>query len=173
MKSKRLKIIALYVLFTISTIVALSGEWRYLRHTQIRWYAYDEEAFAEARKTKRPLFVLIFSDACHWCRKYETQALEVPIVRSRLERDFIPVAVDYDEQPELGRRLGAKLVPTSIILAPGGQKILRFHGVQEAEDLADTLDKTLALWHRGELSQPDFGEAQTCCPLPGSPGSYP
>jgi len=144
------------------------ADWKYMTHTTIRWRAYDEAAFAEARKTKRPLFVLIYSDTCHWCRKYETEALESPNVRTRLQRDFVPVAVYFDKEPELGRQLGAKLVPTSLILAPEGQKILRFYGVQGAVDLADTLDKTLVLWHRGELVQPDFGSEQTCCPLPGA-----
>jgi uncharacterized protein YyaL (SSP411 family) len=149
-------------------VVAVATEWHYLKHTQIRWRVYDQAAFAEARKTNRPLFVFIYSDKCQWCREYETQALEVPFVSQRLERDFIPVAVDFDNNPELGRHLGAKLVPTSLILSPDGEKILRFYGIQGAMDLADTLDKTLALWRRGELAQPDFGEKQTCCPLPGA-----
>jgi len=86
-------------------------------------------------------------------------------VRDLLEKQFVPVAVDNDRQKALGRQLGARLVPTSLILAPDGKKLLRFYGVQPAADLADTLAKTLVLWRRGELPQPDFGSADTCCPV--------
>ncbi len=141
----------------------------YLARTKIQWRVYGEAAFAEARRFGRPLFVLVFSDTCHWCRKYETEALEDSRVRVRIESKFIPVAVNFDRQPEVGRELGAKLVPASVILAPDGKKLLRFFGVQGAADLADTLDKTLALWRRGELAQPDFGDFETCCPVAKKP----
>jgi len=117
------------------------------------------------------MFVLIFSDTCHWCRKYETEAIEQLAVRRLIEGRFIPVAVDLDREPAVGRELGAKLVPTTLILAPDGTKLLRFHGVQPATDLADTLEKTLALWRRGESPQPDFGDFETCCPAEKEPSS--
>jgi len=148
-----------------SAPAAVIEDWNYREHTQIAWRTYGSEAFAEASRTGRPLFVLVYSDLCHWCRKYELEALEQPPVRDLLEKKFIPVAVDNDQQRVLGQRLGAKLVPTTLILAPDGKKLLRFFGVQSAGDLADTLAKTLALWRRGELPQPDFGSAETCCPV--------
>jgi len=144
-------------------------QWRYLDHTAIPWRPYGPPALAQAKNTGRPLFVLIFSDTCHWCRKYETETIEQPAVRRLIEGRFIPVAVDLDREPAVGRELGAKLVPTTLILAPDGTKLLRFHGVQPAADLADTLEKTLALWRRGESAQPDFGDFETCCPVGKEP----
>jgi len=156
------------VLVLLASSTATAGgivDWNYHEHTKIAWRSYGTEAFDEARRTGRPLFVLVYSDQCHWCRKYELEALEQPQVRDLLEKQFVPVAVDNDRQKALGRQLGARLVPTSLILAPDGKKLLRFYGVQPAADLADTLAKTLVLWRRGELPQPDFGSADTCCPV--------
>jgi len=142
-----------------------SEGWSYREHTRIAWHTYTADAFDEARRVNRPLFVLVYSDQCHWCRKYELEALEQPQVRDLLEKKFIPVAVDNDRQKALGKQLGARLVPTTLILAPDGKKLLRFHGVQSAADLADTLEKTLAQRRRGELPRTDFGSAETCCPV--------
>jgi len=139
--------------------------WNYREHSKLAWRSYETVAFEEAKRTHKPVFVLIYSDRCHWCRKYEIETLEQPGIRDLLENQFVPVAVDNDRQKDLGRQLGAKLVPTTLILAPDGTKLLRFYGVQSTTDLADTLAKTLALWRRGELPQPDFGSADTCCPV--------
>jgi len=161
-----------FILVLVTSPVVTAGEsteWRYLDHTTIPWRPYGLPALAQAKNTGRPLFVLIFSDTCHWCRKYEIEAIEQLVVRRLIVERFIPVAVDFDREPAVGRELGAKLVPTTLILAPDGTKLLRFHGVQPAADLADTLEKTLALWRRGESPQPDFGDFETCCPVGKEP----
>ena len=117
-------------LITIGLIVILYGlrdmpvhakKWKYMAETSISWRAYGEAAFVEARKTNRPLFVLIFADWCEWCRKYEVEAIETAAIRKRSDRDYIPVAVDQVKQPGLARRLGAKLVPTTLLLTPDGK----------------------------------------------------
>jgi len=156
------------VLFPETPLVVMAESadgWNYRQHTKIAWRTYVATAFGEARDRNRPLFVLVYSDLCEWCRKYEVEALEQPAVRRLLEARFIPVAVDNDRQRSLGRRLGAKVVPTTLILAPDGRKLLRFYGVQSAADLSDTLEKTLTLWRRGELPRADFGDVETCCPV--------
>lgn len=144
--------------------------WHYMEQTRIAWRPYGEATFAEARRAGKPLFVLVFADWCEWCRKYEVETLETDAIRDRLGRDYIPVAVDYATQPALAKELGAKLVPTTLLLVPEGEKLLRFHGVQAAADLADTLDRTLALWKQGETPQPDYGDIDTCCPLEDGTG---
>jgi len=156
---------ALMQLFGASAVAGGLTDWRYLAHTQIEWRSYGDAALAEAGKTGRPLFVLLFSDSCRWCRKYETEAIEPSVVRELINDRFVPVAVNVDREPGLARKLGARVVPTTLILSPGGVKLLRFHGVQPAADLADTLQQLLVLWRRGELPEQDFGDIETCCPV--------
>jgi len=165
-KQIRLVFLAVLLVAALPSAIAQAAEvWNYRQYTKIAWRSYGTAAFDEARRTQRPLFVLIHSDQCGWCRKYEVEALEQPRIRSLLETRFIPVAVDNDREKAIGKKLGAKLVPTSLILAPDGKKLLRFYGVQSAADLADTLQETLVLWRRDELPQPDFGSMETCCPV--------
>jgi uncharacterized protein YyaL (SSP411 family) len=153
------------------TLLLPSAEagWKYMTETKIAWRPYSRAAFDEAQQTARPLFVFVYADWCPWCRKYETETLETPDMRARLERDFIPVAVDYDERRNLSRELGVRLVPTTLLLTPDGKKLMRFFGVLSAAELAETLDKVLALWRQGELPALDFGDIDTCCPVDPPP----
>jgi len=135
--------------------------------TLISWRAYGSGAFQEAMRTGRPLFVFVYADWCPWCQKLETEALETEPISRRLEREFIPVAVDYDRQPKLSKQLGTRLVPTVIVVSPDRKKLLRFFGFLDAPALADTLDRTLAKWRAGELpAEPEeFGREELCCPI--------
>jgi len=153
-------------------LLAGAGSWEYMANTRISWRNYDADTLRLARQTGKPLFILIYADWCQWCQKYEQESLETDIVRQHLMDHYIPVAVDYDKQPEIARRLKARIVPTSLLLTPDGGKLLRFYGFIDAAGLADTLEQVLVQWRRGELPDEDFGDPNTCCPLDdGAAGS--
>jgi len=137
--------------------------------SSLKWKAYDESTLAAARKSQRPLFVLIYLDTCHWCRKYETETLETPKILERLRRDYLPVAVDHAKQPELARRLGVTTVPTTLLLTPEGRRMVKFQGFVDARDLTDILDANLYRWRKGEIVGDEFGDPGVCCPLDGAP----
>lgn len=141
-------------------------KWNYRERTQIDWRGYGAGAFEEAGSSNRPVFVLVYADWCEWCKKYELETLERAPIRKRLGQEWVPVAVDYDESPALARRLGVKLVPTTLLLTPEAKKLQRFFGVIDAASLAENLDRVREMWRRGELPEADFGDERTCCPLP-------
>lgn len=158
--------LAVALVLSLST-AAQAAEWNYLENTAIDWRGYGAGAFKEAGVSRRPVFVLVYADWCKWCKKYELETLEQPEIRRRLAREWVPVAVNYDENPELARRLGVKLVPTTLLLTPEAKKLQRFFGVIDAQALAGNLDRVLDMWRRGEMPEADFGDESTCCPLPG------
>lgn len=159
------------VMFSLST-VAQADAWNYLTKTQIEWRPYGTDAFGEASSSGRPVFVLVYADWCEWCKKYELETLEQLAIRERLAQEWVPVAVNYDDNPQLVRRLGVKLVPTTLLLTPEAKKLQRFFGVIDAQALAGNLDRVQAMWRRGELPEADFGDKSTCCPLePSRPGA--
>lgn len=141
-------------------------DWHYMSKTQIDWHSYRQQVFKEAEKENRPLFVLIYADWCEWCKKYEQDALETKPIQQRLSTDYIPVAVDYDKEKALAKSLGARLVPTTLLITPTREKLARLYGHITTQDLSEILDRTLALWRRGEIPENEFGSEETCCPLP-------
>ncbi len=145
-----------------------AASWEYMNETTLSWRTYGKKTYDEAKKLDRPLFVFIYADWCKWCKKFEKETLETPKIRKLLQDKYIPVTVNYDKQPKLAKQLGAKLVPTVVLIAPNNEKLLRFYGFLEKEDLADTLEQTMMAWRKGELPDKEvreFGEAETCCPL--------
>jgi len=143
--------------------VAHASEWNYLQYSQIKWREYKAATFAEASNANKPLYIFIYANWCHWCKKFETETLETKDIRFLLQRETIPVAIEYDKQKELARKLGAKMVPTSILSAPDGKKLLRFHGFLNAKELSEVLQRTLSAWRKGELPVEEFGDDTTCC----------
>ena len=176
-KSRVLPWLWLFVLTVAPPLVFGQGKteeppegWSYLAVSRIPWRPLSDAAFEEARRLDRPLFVLVFADWCHWCHKYETETLETEAVRTLLTSRFIPVAVDHARQPEVARRLGARLVPTSIVLAPDGRRLLRFYGFIGPRELVDVLGRILERREQGEFPAEEGGDASTCCPLDEAPG---
>lgn len=173
-RQRALRLVSVVVGVTMFSLLAAgqAEEWNYRTQTEIDWRQYGTDAFSEAGASGRPVFVLVYADWCAWCKKYELETLEQPPIRRRLEREWVPVAVDYDENPELARRLGVKLVPTTLLLTPEAKKLQRFFGLIDARALAENLDRVRDMWRRGEIPEADFGDESTCCPLvPPQPGA--
>jgi uncharacterized protein YyaL (SSP411 family) len=147
-------------------LVAQASEWNYRAQSKIQWRDYGAAAFAEARSAGKPLYILVYADWCHWCKKYETETLETELIRGLLQNEMVPVAVNNVEQPEIGKKLGTKLVPTSVILTPDGQRLLRFYGFLPPDELNQALRRTLSRWRNGEIPEREFGDESTCCPVP-------
>lgn len=141
------------------------AHWDYMQSSALKWNTFDAATLQQARKLKRPLFVLVYLNTCHWCRKYETETLETRRILKRLRTDYIPVAVNFALQPEVAKKLGAQMVPTTILLTPEGRKMAKFVGFVGERDLADILDANLYRWRKGEVTGEDFGAPEACCPI--------
>jgi len=140
--------------------------WDYMANTTTHWYGYGKPAFKLAKKLHRPVFVLVYSNRCGWCERYEKEVLETSTIRQQLERDFIPVAVNIDKQRPLAKQLKANLVPTTLVLAPDGSKLIRFHGLAPTKEISETLEQVFAGWRQGKLPMvEDFGTGESCCPI--------
>ena len=69
----------------------------------VDWWPWGEPAFAEARRSARPIFLSIGYATCHWCHVMEHESFEDAATAMLLNRDFIPVKVDREERPDVDR----------------------------------------------------------------------
>ena len=46
------------------------------QHNPVDWRPWDEEAFAEARRADKPIFLSIGYSTCHWCHVMERESFE-------------------------------------------------------------------------------------------------
>jgi uncharacterized protein len=99
-----------------------------LQHAKnpVDWYPWGEEAFARARRERKPIFLSIGYSTCHWCHVMEDESFEAPSIAEALNRDFVSIKVDREERPDIDRvymtfvqaTTGAGGWPMSVFLTP-------------------------------------------------------
>ncbi len=74
-----------------------------LKHSAnpVDWYPWGEEAFSQAKKTDKPIFLSIGYLTCHWCNVMEEESFSDPQVAALINDVFIPVKVDREERPDI------------------------------------------------------------------------
>ncbi|MBO1265308.1 thioredoxin domain-containing protein [Proteiniclasticum sp. SCR006] len=74
-----------------------------LQHAEnpVDWYPFGEEAFEEAKRKDRPVFLSIGYSSCHWCHVMREESFEDEEVAEILNRYFISVKVDREERPDV------------------------------------------------------------------------
>ena len=63
---------------------------------KIAWLSFDDGAM-EAKRSGRPIFMIVHATWCPQCRKYRKQFFDETIVE--LSRKFVMVLVDGDKNP--------------------------------------------------------------------------
>ena len=69
----------------------------------VDWHTWGDEAFAEARRSGRPIFLSIGYATCHWCHVMAHESFEDAATAEVLNRDFVAIKVDRDERPDVDR----------------------------------------------------------------------
>jgi len=93
----------------------------------VNWRPWGEEAFAEALREDKPVFLSIGYSACHWCHVMEEESFMDQEVAALLNRDFIPILVDREKRPDIDNvyKLVSVLLtgrsgwPLNIVMTPG------------------------------------------------------
>ena len=76
-----------------------------LQHAKnpVDWYPWGEEAFARARREKKPIFLSIGYSTCHWCHVMAHESFENPATAAIMNREFVNIKVDREERPDVDR----------------------------------------------------------------------
>ncbi len=98
----------------------------------VDWHPWGDDAFAEARRTSRPVLLSVGYSACHWCHVMAHESFEDPETADLMNRWFVSVKVDREERPDVDAiymdavttLAGRGGWPMTVFLDPGG---LPFH----------------------------------------------
>jgi len=63
---------------------------------ELNWSHDYEQVRQKAQKSKKPIYLLITSDDCKWCRKFEETTLQIEEVKKRLYSEFEVVHISRD-----------------------------------------------------------------------------
>ena len=72
-------------------------------HNPVDWYPWGEEAFAKARREKKPIFLSIGYSTCHWCHVMERESFENEEIAAFMNSRFVNIKVDREERPDVDR----------------------------------------------------------------------
>jgi len=67
----------------------------------VHWWPWSPEAFAEARRTNKPVLLSIGYAACHWCHVMAHESFEDEATASVMNELFVNIKVDREERPEV------------------------------------------------------------------------
>src|SRR3954471_10541135 len=70
-------------------------------HNPVEWRPWGADAFAEARRSNRPVFLSVGYATCHWCHVMEHESFEDLEIARILNEKFVPVKVDREERPDV------------------------------------------------------------------------
>lgn len=67
----------------------------------VHWWPWGPEAFAEARRTGKPVLLSVGYAACHWCHVMAHESFEDPFVAGLMNELFVNIKVDREERPDV------------------------------------------------------------------------
>jgi uncharacterized protein YyaL (SSP411 family) len=83
----------------------------------VRWWAWGEDAFDEARRRDVPVFLSVGYAACHWCHVMAHESFEDPDVARILNDSFVSIKVDREERPDVD---ALYMAATQLVTGQGG-----------------------------------------------------
>jgi len=109
----------------------------------IQWRPSLEAAFAEAKKTGKPIMADFYADWCEPCQILD-KAYEQPAMVAE-SRKWIPVKIDIDQNHFAMQTYNAGSLPTIVFFAPNGEEVGRKVGfaVPKGTKTMDALVKYL------------------------------
>ncbi|RMD66689.1 DUF255 domain-containing protein [Candidatus Pacearchaeota archaeon] len=152
-------VLALVLVFSFALVSATSHY--SFQHAEelkplIKWRDYSPDAFAEAAKENKPIFLLLTAPSwCYWCQVYESEDyLFNPKIVDYINENFIPIYVDADKRQDLTRQYLEGGWPSTTILTPSGERIFGYSGVRPVENMLENLKRARAF-----VSQKSFSNS--------------
>ncbi|HEV2498883.1 MAG TPA: thioredoxin domain-containing protein [Terriglobia bacterium] len=92
----------------------------------VDWHPWGTEAFEQAKKENKLIFLSIGYFSCHWCHVMQREDFENPQVAQLMNRFFISILVDREELPEVDNQYlavcemltGSGGWPLNVIMTP-------------------------------------------------------
>ena len=102
------------------------------------WRADLNAAFAESKRTGKPVLIVFGATWCHYCHKQDDETLTDAGVRAELV-GFVPVRLDYDAHQKAAEILEVKTLPQAVILSPTADLLGRAAGFHNPSQFTGVL----------------------------------
>ena len=120
----------LFAGFIIALLLANAGQ-----GAEIAWSKDLQKASLEAAKQRKPMLVMVGARWCGFCHKMLDQTFANPALVARINARFVPVLIDFDEQPALFEALHISSLPTVLVMTSDRHILGRQIGFQSVAQL--------------------------------------
>ena len=86
-------------------------------YNPVDWYPWGDEAFEEAKRQDKPIFLSIGYSTCHWCHVMEHESFTDQEVAALMNEAFINIKVDREERPDID---GVYMAVSQMLTGGGG-----------------------------------------------------
>ena len=124
------------VLFAhFATVASLAGA------EEVQWLRSAVQAASLAEETGKPILVYVRSANCHYCDLMQSNVWQDPLAASAINRDFIPLKLTREENPEAIEVLKIKGFPSTIIFSGDRRYVDRLDGYVDSERFLKAVGK--------------------------------
>ena len=120
--------------YIVLTILLVSSLWS----VDLGWSDDYEKSLKVAKKENKDVYVLITSNSCRWCRKFESTTLQDEEVLKMLRKKYVLVHADK-EMDDLPSWMNIRSVPKHYFVTPKGEEIFSFLGYWDSLDFKSYL----------------------------------
>ena len=135
-----MKIIVLLFALTFGLFAAHIDEFA----TTMGYQRDYNQALALAKSENKPLMMVVVSDYCPWCRKFERKTLQRETIAMNVEKNFVGLIVDKNlDKGNYPDKYFAKRVPTVYFIDPKNEDtIFESLGYMKKDEYMQILEQT-------------------------------
>lgn len=109
------------------------------KKTPVVWQNDLKAAQKHSVQSGRPMLIVFGADWCTHCGKFEKNTLGNPTMANYINRDFIPVHLDFDKDQEIAEVLEVEALPCTVILSPEADLLGKVVGAKAPKDFWEVL----------------------------------
>lgn len=94
-----------------------------LIQTLVKWQPWGQATLARAQREDKLIYLDISPFWCDQCSQMDRDAYSDDSIARYINRNFVPVRVDPDREPDVGERYHLSGFPSCVILTPDGQAV--------------------------------------------------
>ena len=105
----------------------------------VAWQSDLKAAQKQAVRTGRPMLIVFGADWCTHCGRFEQNTLGNATMAGYINREFVPVHLDFDKEQKTAEVLEVEALPCTVILSPEADLLGRVVGAKQPKDYWEAL----------------------------------
>ena len=110
---------------------------------KLKWHKSLKTAHKLAVETDKPLLIVFGASWCGFCHKLERETLADKRLVPVIEREFIPVHLDFDRDSKIAKILEVERLPCTVVLSPDADLLLKSEGFADYKGYLKVLQASL------------------------------